>query len=302
MNFLVAGGTGFVGSELVERLLKDGHAVCVMSRRRGVSRDSQGETGVSYVSWTDTEALSAVERADAVVNLAGAGIIDARWSAARKAELRSSRVETTRALVDWIGRAKKKPACFISASAIGLYGPHGDEELHEDARPGQDFLAGICRAWEEAALAAARHGVRVVVIRIGIVLGRGGALGKMAPPFKFFAGGPIGSGRQWMSWIHVRDLVRLIEWAARTPSAQGPLNATAPKPVTMDAFAKGIGRSLGRPSWVPAPAFALKFLLGERADVILNGQRVVPRRAVHLGFDFDFPALGPALDDLLARK
>jgi len=268
--------------------------------RKGASPGA--ENGLTHVSWAEAEATGAIERADAVVNLAGAGIVDAAWTQERKAELVRSRVESTRELVRLLGCAKKKPKVFVSASAVGFYGACGDEELSEDAPPGRGFLADLSKAWEVEALAAARHGVRVVVLRIGIVLGRGGALAKMGLPFKFFVGGPIGSGRQWVSWIHITDLLRLVEWAAVTPGARGPINAVSVRPVRMNDLARGIGRALGRPSWIAAPAFALNLLLGERAQVLLDGQRVVPRGAQHAGFKFDFPDLQIALDDLLKEK
>ncbi|MGH7771156.1 MAG: TIGR01777 family oxidoreductase, partial [Candidatus Binatia bacterium] len=219
-----------------------------------------------------------------------------RWTETQKEQLRYSRVDTTRALVSALGKAKQKPKFLLNASAIGYYGPHGDETLTEDAKPGNDFLSRVCIAWEEEARKAENYGLRVIRLRTGIVLGKGGgALSKMVPPFKFFAGGPLGTGRQWMSWIQLEDEIGLIQLLLEHPNAHGAINATAPNPVTMKDFCKTLGQVLNRPSWAPVPSFALRLLLGEMADMLLTGQRVLPAEAQKLGYSFRYPTLTEAL-------
>ncbi len=291
MRVVVTGGTGFLGGALVGRLRGDGHTVTVLTR---------GPTGPGAVHWDpetpSSEWTSTLDGANAVVNLAGASIADGRWTVKRKALIRESRVQSTRAIVTAIRAAGRPPAVFISGSAMGIYGPHGDEPLTEDSPPGSDFLASVCAAWEREALAAASVS-RVVLVRTGLALGRsGGALPQMALPFYFFAGGPVGSGRQYMSWIHRDDWVEMVRWALSNAAVSGPLNATAPNPATNREFAKTLGGVLRRPSFMPTPAFALKLALGEMADaLLLNGQRVLPARAQSLGFTFRYPLLEPAL-------
>lgn len=302
MNFVVAGGTGFIGTALTAELLRNHHAVTVLSRRREFPRT---EGAVRYLS-TDPERAGDLERAvgeaDCVVNLAGEPLVGKRWTRFQKELIVQSRVRSTRFLVEALARAKRRPECFVSASAIGYYGARGNEELDERGSTGIGFLADTCRRWEEEALAAERAGIRTVRLRIGIVLGRGGgALEMMAPPFRLGLGGPLGGGEQWMSWIHLEDLVRLVEWAAETRTVRGVLNGTAPHPVRMREFARTFGRVLRRPALLPVPEFVLTFLLGEAADVVVKGQRVVPRKALDAGFRFRFDSLEPALRDLFPR-
>jgi len=288
MRVLVTGGKGFIGRALVSALAERGDEAIVVSRAGGA------------VGWD--AAPREVERADAVVHLAGEPIADARWTPARIELIRSSRVRSTEILAGAIERAARKPRVFVSGSAIGVYGMRkGDEELDEEAAPGDDVLARIAMAWEEAAAPARAAGVRVVHPRTGIVLGRGGgALAKMVGPFKWFAGGPLGDGLQWLSWIHLRDTVRGLLFAVDSSSVVGPLNLVAPNPSTMESFARELGRAMRRPARLRVPSFALRLALGEGvAGLLLTGQRAVPRKLLAAGFTFDFPRLGEALSDLL---
>jgi hypothetical protein len=290
MHIVVAGGTGFLGSALVNRLRGDGHDVTVLTRRpRGPGEahwDPQGPAD----AWS-----RALDEADGVVNLAGESIDGKRWTAARKAAIRESRIGATRALAGAIARAPRAPAVFLSASGIGTYGARGDEPLTEESAPGSGFLAELGQEWEATALAAASV-TRVVLLRTGIVLARrGGALPRMARPFYFLAGGPLGSGRQYMSWIHLDDWIGMVTMALTSDAVAGPLNVTAPNPVTNRELARTLGRVLGRPALLPAPAFALRIILGEMADMVLTGQRVLPARAQAAGFTFRHVELEPAL-------
>ena len=286
MKLIIAGGTGFIGSALCERLVRLGHSLTLLSRSA-----SLGATVANKGAWE-----KAVEGADGLINLAGEPIAAKRWINRHKEKICQSRIDATRALVSAVAKAKVKPKFLINGSAVGYYGPHGDETLTEDAGPGGDFLAQTCREWEAEARKAEEHGLRVVRLRTGMVLGKGGgALAKMAPPFKLFVGGPLGSGRQWMSWIHLEDEVGLILALMEHASARGAVNATAPNPVTMREFCQSLGRVLNRPCWAPVPAFALRLLLGEMAGILLAGQRVLPAAAQKLGYTFRYPTLYEAL-------
>lgn len=294
MRVAVAGGTGFLGGTLVERLRGDGHTVTVLTR---------GPSGAGRVHW-DPEAPTAewsstIDGSDAVINLAGESIAGGRWTAARKALIRDSRVKSTRALASAIGAARRPPAVFVSGSAMGIYGSRDDEPLTEDSAPGSDFLASVGIEWEREALAAAPV-TRVVLLRTGLALDKsGGALPQIAMPFYFFAGGPLGSGQQYMSWIHRDDWVELVRWSLSNPAVTGPMNATAPNPVTNREFARTLGRVLRRPALVPTPAFALRLALGEMGDaLLLSGQRVLPAKAQSLGFTFRYSLLEPALREI----
>jgi uncharacterized protein (TIGR01777 family) len=298
MRVIVTGGTGFIGSRLCGDLVARGHEVVLFTRDASRSRD-EIHPRVRIVSWAPGAAWESwVDGAGAIVNLAGESIAQ-RWTEAAKRRIVTSRVDAASRLSAAIGKAAVKPSVLVNAAAVGYYGPHGDEILDEDSPPGNDFLATACVAWEEAAGKAEAQGVRVARIRTGVVLGEGGgALEKMLPPFKAFAGGPIGSGSQWMSWIHRDDLVSLFVFALQNPAAKGPINGTAPNPVTMKEFARALGRALHRPSLIPVPAAAARLLLGEMATVVLDGQRVVPRKAQTLGFTFRFPEVEAALRDV----
>jgi uncharacterized protein (TIGR01777 family) len=237
----------------------------------------------------------AIDGADGIVNLAGEPIAGKRWTQKQKETIRSSRIMATRAVINAAAEAKPRPKFLLNGSAVGHYGPRGDEIVTEEIGPGNDFLSRICIEWEQEAKRAESLGLRVAIVRTGIVLGKGGALAKMAPPFKFFAGGPLGTGKQWMPWIHIEDEIGLILFLVDHGEAAGPFNATAPNPVTMKEFCSTLGRVLGRPSWAPVPAFALKILLGEMAGMLLTGQRAVPQRAQRMGYKFRYPNLYEAL-------
>ncbi|MGE3401639.1 MAG: TIGR01777 family oxidoreductase [Vicinamibacterales bacterium] len=288
MRVVAAGGSGFLGTRLVDALRADGHDVLVLTRRPG---------GAGQVAWAQADA--AIDGADAVVNLAGESLEAGRWTAERKQRILNSRVAATRVVVDAIARAPRPPGVFLSASAIGIYGPRDDQPVTEATAPAGDFLASVCVAWEREARVAESK-ARVVLLRTGLVLdAAGGALPRLALPFRFFAGGPLGSGHQWWSWIHVDDWVGMVRWAIDHASVSGPVNLTAPAPVTNREFAKTLGRVLRRPALLPAPAIALRVMLGEMADaLILTGQRVLPQRAIDAGYAFRFPTLEPAVRDL----
>ena len=299
MRLVIAGGTGFIGSALCARLIDQGHSLAILTHSPPPVTISSGRT---WAIWNPPESgpwREAVDGADGVINLAGEPIAARRWSAEQKHRIRLSRLDTTRALVAAIAGARKKPKFLLNSSAIGYYGPHGDETLTEEAGPGSDFLARLCVDWETETSKAEKLGLRVVRLRTGIVLGKGGgALAKMVPPFKLFIGGPLGSGKQWMSWIHMEDEIGLIQFLIEKPRAQGAINATAPNPVTMKEFCATLGSVLRRPSWAPVPGFALRLILGEMAEMLLTGQRVIPAKARKLGYKFRYPTLQEALQNL----
>jgi uncharacterized protein (TIGR01777 family) len=290
MKVVITGGTGFLGSALAESLAQAGgpagstnagHDVVSLSRAAGGTYK-----GVRHVPVTG--GYSEIDGAGAVINLAGAGIADQRWTPARKAMLRESRVSVTRAVVDACARAASKPKVLISGSATGYYGSSLDARFDESSPAGADFLAQLCASWEQEARAVEPLGVRCVLIRTGLVLGRnGGLLKKMAPPFKMFVGGPVGSGRQWMSWIHLDDWIGMVRLAIADDSIRGPMNLVAPAPVTNREFSHALGRALHRPSVMPLPAFAVRLMFGELADgALLASQNVEPKVARAAGYTF----------------
>jgi len=303
MKIALAGGSGFLGTALTQALTRDGHDVAVLTRQNPASMPAQPR--VTHVSWTPdgTSAAwaAALDGADAVVNLAGESIAARRWSERQKHEIRDSRLRATASLTAAIRQVARAPKVIVSGSAVGYYGDRGDETITESSGPGRDFLAGVADAWETAANQVAAR-TRVALVRTGIVLDRkGGALAKMLPPFQLFVGGPLGSGRQYMPWIHKKDWVRLVTFAMTHEGARGPLNATAPAPVTNAEFSKALGRALHRPSLLPAPAFALRLALGEMADaLLLGGQRALPVRATDLGFSFRYSNIDDALSKVLS--
>ena len=304
MKIVMTGGTGFIGRPLCAALCQEGHQVTLLTRRIEAQR-SYGLT-VTAIEWNGRKAGAwehCLEGADAVINLAGAPIADGRWNDARKQLLMESRVLTTRLLVEALSRRSSKPRTLVSASGIGYYGASDDRVLDEGAARGQGFLADLCLAWEAEALRAAVFGVRVVMLRTGMVLEQdGGALPKMLLPFRLFAGGPIMPGTQWVSWIHRRDHIGLIKWALTTPSISGPVNAVAPEAVTMKQFCGSIGRILHRPSWLPVPGFALRVALGELGTLMTTGQHVTPAKALSRGYVFHYPTLEPALRAILMKE
>jgi uncharacterized protein (TIGR01777 family) len=291
MRVLVTGGTGFIGSALVEALRARGDEAVVVSRRPGAAR---------RVAWDSVE--GELERTDAVVHLAGEPVAAARWTDARLQRIRDSRVQSTERLAAAIARASARPRVFVSGSAVGIYGMRDDDrELDESAPPGDDVLARIAVDWEAAASPARAAGTRVVHPRIGVVLGRGGgALAQMATPFRFFVGGPIGSGRQWVSWVHLRDVVRALLFAVDRESLSGPVNVVAPDPARMETLARAIGRAMHRPAAMRVPAVALRLALGGGlAQALLTGQRALPRALLDAGFAFEFSSVEAACADLL---
>ncbi|OFX22425.1 MAG: TIGR01777 family protein [Anaeromyxobacter sp. RBG_16_69_14] len=297
MHVFVTGATGLIGGAVCAELVRAGHRVTALSRSaspEGRPAGAQFVQGDPAVGGSWQEALAAC---DACVHLAGEPVAAGRWTAARKRSIGQSRLEATRRVVEVV--ASRGPSVLVSGSAVGYYGAHGDEPLDEASPPGDGFLAGVCKEWEAAALTAATR-VRVVAVRTGLLLARdGGALPRMLTPFRFFAGGPIGKGEFWQSWIHLADEVGMIVWALGNPAVAGPLNATAPVPVKNRDLALAIGRALRRPSVLPVPPLALKLVFGELSTAIATGQRVLPKKALELGFRFRFPGIDPALRDLL---
>jgi len=300
MRVAVTGATGFVGRRLVALLLEGGHDVTALTRDETRARRSLGaKPAIVQVDPLDADAVAkALEGAGGVVNLQGENLFARRWNEDVREAVRTSRVEGTRTLVRALGAlGASAPKVLVSASAVGVYGSRGaDEVLDETAEVGEGFLAGVCVAWEEAAREARAHGVRVAIARIGAVLGEGGgALAAMEVPFRRFAGGPVGSGDQVVSWIHVDDLCRLLGFLFERDDLEGVFNATAPQPVSNRVFSQALGDALGRPSWLRVPSFALRVALGGVSEVVTRGQRVVPRRAREAGFVFRHPRVGEAL-------
>ncbi|MGI9341749.1 MAG: TIGR01777 family oxidoreductase [Gammaproteobacteria bacterium] len=297
---LVTGGTGFIGRALCRYLLDKGYRLTVLTRdtRQPGLLDN---IALRYVSALDD--ITGGQEIDCIVNLAGEPLNSGRWNTRLKEEFVSSRVDTTRALTEWSSRQAEPPRVLISASAVGWYGHHDDATLTENSAAHDGFSHRLCEAWEQAARAGSELGMRVVCLRIGLVLGGdGGPLPEMLPAFRLGAGGPMGSGRQYWSWIHRTDLVRLIEFALDYPGLNGAVNATAPNPLAQRDFAKTLGHVLRRPAFAPLPAFAARMMLGEFADeLLLNGQRVIPEKATFHGFEFEFPQLAPALHEILDK-
>ena len=299
MKIVIAGATGFIGAILTDRLWNQYHDLALLSRRPPVESDIPKRRWFAWQTDFSGEWQSAVDGADGIVNLAGEPIAAKRWNEAQKERLRSSRLVATTSIVDAIAKANVKPRFLINASAVGYYGARGDEFISENAGPGQDFLARLCVEWENEAKQAEALGVRVVLLRTGIVLAKGkGALAKMIPPFKFFLGGPLGRGNQWMPWIHIDDEIGLITYLIENAEARGAFNATAPNPVTMNEFSKALGDVLSRPSWARVPASALALMLGEMSDMLVNGQRAVPEAALKSGYVFKYSHLAEALKSL----
>lgn len=298
MRVGVVGATGFIGRRLVSKLRARGDEVRVFSRDPARARKGfPPEVTCFALTEIDAARLSGL---DAVVNLAGESIADRRWNDAVKSEIRRSRVETTRRVVDAMAAAKPRPSALVNASAVGFYGPRGDEEVDESTPSGTDFLARVCAAWEAEAMRASEHGIREVRVRIGIVLGEsGGTLAKMIPAFKMFVGGPVGRGDQRVPWVHLDDVVGLVLMALDDPAVRGAVNATGPAPVTFREFADAVGERLHRPAWLPVPGVMARLALGEFADAVLSGQRAVPKAALAAGYRFQYPTLREALRDVI---
>ncbi len=298
MKIFMTGGTGFVGKTLASALVRSGYEVTILTRA------AKGEsTGVSWVEGDPTQKgrwQDAVKTCEGVINLAGASIFT-RWTEEAKKMIRDSRILTTRHLVEALEGGRVKT--FFSTSAVGYYGFHGDEALSEEGSPGGDFLALLAKDWEAEAKEAEKKGCRVVITRFGIVLGeKGGALGQMIPLFKKYLGGPLGSGKQWFSWIHIEDLVQAYLFLLQHPEISGPVNFTAPHPVPNKELSQGLGRVLGRPAFLPAPGFMLRLVLGEFGSILLEGQKVIPQKLLQAGFRFQYPEIDPALRQVVGAS
>lgn len=305
MKVAITGATGFVGSRLVERLQKQGTKIQVLTRDTERARrlfPVSAYPDVEITAYTPTDSGSwqdEIADTDAIVNLAGTPISEGRWTTERKQEILNSRKLTTQKIVEAIAKSPTKPKVLVNASAVGYYGTSETATFDENSPSGNDFLAQVCQDWEAEAQKVTDSNVRLVILRFGIVLGMGGALGKMITPFKLFAGGPIGSGKQWFSWIHVDDIVSLILQALTTPDMSGVYNATAPRPVRMAELSAKMGEVMNRPSWLPVPAFAIEAMLGDGAVVVLEGQKVSPQRTLKSGFKYEYSDLKPALEEIL---
>lgn len=306
MRVAVTGATGFVGRQLVERLIQQGHQGVVFVRNAAKASQlfqkfSRPDLDIVIYQPKDSGSWQATLAAcDGVVNLAGEPLFDDRWNAASKQEIIESRAKGTDKIVEAIAHSPTKPTVMVSASAVGYYGTSETTIFNEKSPAGDDFLAQVCQAWEHAASQVTEQGVRLVIVRIGIVLGpKGGALARMLPPFEFFGGGPIGTGRQWIPWIHRDDLVSLIVRALTDTTIAGVYNATAPQPERMKDFCQILGTVINRPSWLPVPGLALELLLGEAAQVVLKGQNVQPEQTQTAGFEFAYPSLKSALEEIL---
>ena len=294
---LITGATGFVGELLAQKIDRP---VAVLSRD---PQKAQAKLGAAKAfEWQAEEGpppVEALDEADVVFHLAGESVVG-RWTNAKKDRIRDSRIVGTRNLIHGFRRAKTPPRVLVTGSAVGYYGHRGDEELGEDAAPGSGFMADLCVGWEREARAAEELGVRVVMLRIGIVLGPGGILARIVPPFRMGAGGKLGNGKQWMPWIHRDDVVGLAMWAADTPEVSGPVNAVAPESVRNAAFTSKLGRVLKRPTWLSMPGFAMKGIFGELGTVMMASQRVIPTAATRAGYPFLFADLDEALPDAVA--
>ncbi len=300
MRVIIAGGSGLIGSALTQYLCAQGHAVVVLSRRpyrvSGLPDGAEvaGWDGSSSEGWEEQ-----VEDADVIVNLAGESIAARRWTYAQKRRLRDSRIQSTNAVAAAIRAAARKPSVLIQASAVGYYGNTGDREVDEQSPAGNDFLADLSQEWERAA-AVEEPGTRLVLLRLGLALSAaGGVLPRVALPFRFFAGGSLGSGQQWAPWIHIDDVTGAIEFLMTSGGVAGPVNLCAPQPARYAAFARAVGGALGRPSFMRVPSWALRLAMGEMADLVVHGQRALPQRLAEAGYEFRYPTLEEALDDLL---
>ena len=300
MKIVIAGGSGFLGNPLAWAWAEESHDVRVLTRSlppgQAQHESGTGKPGITRVGWQPDGQAGSVAReldgATALINLAGESIAGGRWTAARKQALRDSRILATRTLVNALAETPAPPSTFVSGSGIGYYGDRGNEPLTESSSAGDDFLAHLCVEWEAEARRAESAAVRVITIRTGLVLEKsGGVLPQMMRPFRFFAGGPVGSGRQYMPWVHRLDWIEMVRWIVDTPAVKGPVNVSAPHPVTNTEFARALGRALRRPALLPAPGFALKIALGEMADAVLASQRALPGVPLAHGYHFRYPEI-----------
>jgi uncharacterized protein (TIGR01777 family) len=301
MKIAIVGGSGFIGRNLAKALHRAGEEVIIFSRKNSLPQELMGLANIHLVS-TSKPSAKDLEGVDALVNLAGESVVGEKWSDKRKEALRTSRVDFTRSIVEELAKVKVKPKVFLQGSAIGFYGMHetGKPVFSEDAKSGEDFLAKLCVDWEEEANRMKEFGVRTVLIRTGIVLSpESGAMQQMLLPFKMFVGGPLGNGKQYMSWIHLADMIGAIQFLLANPKAEGAFNFTAPNPCSNEEFSTVLGKVMGRPSFMRVPSFPLIALYGEGAEVILKGQNVIPTKLTALNYQFQFPELKPALEDLL---
>lgn len=297
MNILITGGTGFIGEELRTKLLKEGHYLAILTRSPKKYEDESAKNQ-RFISW-DADLVNEIDKSDVVINLAGENIFGQRWTDEVKQRIYDSRIETTRKLVEAMEKAESKPEVFISASASGIYGDKGDQVLDEQSEYADDFLAKVCKDWEAEAQKASELGIRVVNPRIGIVFEEGGgALEKMIPPFKFFVGGPVGDGKQYMSWIHRTDLVNAILFPIGNKDLEGAYNVCSPNPATMNEVAETLGNVMNRPSFFRVPKFALDIAFGEAAQPITGSTRMQPKKLQVSGFEFRFEELEEALADI----
>lgn len=301
MKILILGSTGFIGKNLCKELLSAGHNIVVFTSNVAKAQSLFGKNVeiIEWIGYTPFLPSHTLQDVSAVVNLAGESIGNHRWTKSVKEKIFQSRIKTTQAVVNAIKNKVLSPKMLINASAVGFYGPHNDEEVTESSSAGRDFLAEVCKAWEAETYKAESYGTHVVTVRIGVGLGNEGALVRMMTPFRYYLGGSIGTGNQWFSWIHIHDLVRIIKFIIEKGTIRGPINATAPQPVRMKEFCAVLGNVIGRPSWLRVPGFVLKIVLGEMADMLLNGQRVIPKKILDAGFEFQFPILKEAIKDII---
>lgn len=301
MRVIITGGTGFIGQSLAASLLADGHEVIIISRSASSVSRVFGQT-VSGFTWDGGQWPSLVNRDTAIVNLAGSSIASGRWTPKVKERILNSRITAGERIVDGLRSAPEQPAVLVQGSAVGYYGHHKSTPVTESTPQGEGFLAEVAGKWEASTAEVEAMGVRRVIIRTGMVLGKGGALERMLPPFRFFVGGPVGSGEQGVSWIHMHDEVGAIRFLMQTPETEGPYNLTAPTPVTFARFARVLGQSMHRPHWLRTPGFMLRLIFGEMADeVLLNGQFALPERLQQAGYEFRFSMLKDALPEILSR-
>ena len=305
MKIIITGGTGFIGTHLLRQLSQQEHSIILLTRGAAAAKNL-GRSTIRYIHWDPLargDWMKEVDGSDVIINLIGKNVFEERWNKRVKQQILDSRIVPTRLIVEAVSGAKRRPTLMVSASAVGFYGDRGAEEITEESSGGDDFLADVVRQWESAAFEAEQFDVRVAVPRIGLVLEKsGGMIGKMLLPFQLFFGGPIGSGRQFLPWVHMDDVVKGILYPMENSSFSGRYNLVSPNPVTMDEFSRTFGAVLHRPSWLPVPDIALSVLYGEGAKVILSGQKAVPRKLLSAGFHFSYSALPSALGSILSEK